>query len=392
MLKHPKTIILSAVIIATVAGAGYYFENRQANASAANEETMQGPPATPVAIELVDAKPVQIWKDYSARLEAVEFAEIRPQVSGRIAEIRFKDGQDIEQGDVIYVIDPRPYKAAVNQTQAELNAARNQASLTKKELSRAEELIKTNAISERILDERNSAHKVAAASVQAAQARLDMAKINLDYAYVKAPISGRLGRAEIKVGNLVEAGSNAPMLTSIVSTQGIYADFEVDEQTYLKYIRSAAQDRDAENQIPVQLSLSGDSQHYDGFIYSFDNQIDVTSGTIRARAMFANEDATLLPGMFANVKMGTPLVQTEILVDERAISTDQDRKFVYVVNDQAMAEYREVRIGNAQNGKRIITSGLESGDRVITSGLMKLRPGMPVKDQADMPQQAIQKK
>ena len=376
-----KTIIFALLVLALIGGTKYYFQDQSANASAPNEGGMPAPQAMPVTVEVVESQPVQIWNSYSARIEAVEFADIRPQVSGTISEVRFKDGQNVGQGDVLYVIDPRPYQAAVNQAQAELNASKNESSLSWKELKRAKELIKTDAISKRILDERSSTHSIAAASVKAAQARLERAKIDLDYAHVKAPITGRVSRVEVKVGNLVEAGPSAPILTSIASTQDMYADFEVDEQTYLKYIRSNAKDRDAENQIPVKLTLSGDEQEYDGFIYSFDNQIDVTSGTIRARALFANEDGALLPGMFASVKMGTPTSQNKVLVSERAIGTDQDRKFVYVVNEQGMSEYRPVQIGESIDGKRVIKQGLSEGDQVITEGIIRIRPGMSVSPQ-----------
>ncbi len=375
-LKTTKTVLITGLLIAVVSVFAYVFNERMANAS--GPEAGQAPQAMPVNVEIVSNDPVQIWNNYSARLEAVDFAEIRPQVSGTITEIKFIDGQEVEKGDLLYVIDPRPYQAAVNQAQADVNAAVNQAALSEKELIRAEELIKSDAISKRIYDERESALKVASSSVKAARARLERAKIDLDYAYVKAPISGRVGRAEIKEGNLVEAGPGAPLLTSIVSTKDIYADFEVDEQTYLKYIRGAARDLEEENKVPVKLKLSNDDKEYEGFIHSFDNRINTSSGTIRARAMFSNEDGALLPGMFASVEMGSPNTQKKILITERAIGTDQDRKFVYVVGDENKVEYRAVSIGESLNGGRVINQGLSEGDRVIVDGIIKIRPGMPV--------------
>lgn len=375
---NAKLAFLAVLIVVLASMTAYYFQERVANASAPENEVQQ---AMPVVVENVEFRSVQIWNEYSARLEAVDFVEIRPQVSGTIADIQFKDGQSVQQGDILYVIDPRPYEAAVNQAQAELNAAKNQSALTWKEFKRARELIKTNAISKRILDERSSAHSVAVASIEAAKARLERTKIDLDYAHVKAPISGRISRAEIKVGNLVEAGPGAPLLTSIVSMQGIFADFEVDEQSYLKYIRRTARDRATETQVPVRMMLGGDTIEYKGFIHSFDNQIDVSSGTIRARAFFTNEDGALLPGMFASVKMGTPSSQDQILIGERAIGTDQNRKFVYIVNDDNMAEYREVQIGESVDGQRVIRSGLSKGDHVIIEGIIRIRPGMLVDPQ-----------
>ncbi len=372
---YVKTISFMVVFI-SLGGAYYYYANKTANAS--DEELSQEQQAMSVQAEAVLLKPVQIWNEYSARIEAVDFAEIRPQVSGTIMDVEFEDGQMVEKGDLLFVIDPRTYEAEVNQIKAELKVAQNQSSFSHKEWKRAKELIKTDAISERVLDERLNAYNVAAATVNVVEARLRNAEINLDYAYVKAPISGRVSRAEIKEGNLVEAGGNAPVLTSIISTQKVYTDFEVDEKSYLKYVRGVARNVSEEHKIPVKLSLSDDTVEYSGFIQSFDNQIDVSSGTIRARALFENEDGALLPGMFANVKMGTPSSIEHILISERAIGTDQNRKFVYVVNDQNMVEYRVVTIGKSIEGQRIITAGLNNGDKVITEGVVRIRPGMPV--------------
>lgn len=366
------------MMILAIAGVGYHFYNKKAVANTSEAGGMQMPQAMPVTVEKIALQPIQIWSDYSARLEPVNFAEIRPQVSGTIKEIKFEDGQDVEKGDVLFVIDPRPFRAAVNQAQAEVNATKNQYELAKKEFERAQELIKSDAISKRILDERQSAMDVAKANISSARARLDTAKIDLDFAFVKAPISGRTSRAEILEGNLVEAGPNAPILTSIVSIDNVYADFEVDEQTYLTYIRRAARDKSTETNVPVKLSLDGEANEYEGKIYSFDNRIDSNSGTIRARALLNNEDGALLPGMFASIKMGSPSTQEGILITEKAISTDQNRKFVYIVNDENAVEYRPVVIGKSINGQRVIESGLNEGERVIVEGIIRIRPGMPV--------------
>ena len=212
-VTRKKTILFLTAI--AIAGTGYYFHNKTAVANASDEVQPQAPQAMPVTVETVAKKPIQIWKDYSARLEAVDFAEIRPQVSGTITEVKFEDGQMVQEGDVLFVIDPRPYEAAVNQAKAELTAAKNQSDFASKELERAKELIKADAVSERVFDERTNAYNIALATVEGVQARLTSAEINLDYAHIKAPISGRVSRAEIKEGNLVEAGPNAPVLTSI---------------------------------------------------------------------------------------------------------------------------------------------------------------------------------
>lgn len=377
-MKHIKTKILLATSVITLVAAGYYFQNNHMFVQAAEQESAMAPQAMPVTVEKINAEAVQIWNEYSARLEAVNFAEIRPQVSGTITEIKFEDGQQVKKGDVLFVIDPRPYQAVVNQTKAELQAAKNQVDFSSKQLKRAKELIKKSAISQRLLDERINAFNVAKDTVRGIEARLTSANINLDYAYVKAPISGRISRAEVKEGNLVETAVNSPLLTSIVSQNKIYADFEVDEQSYLKYIRATARDLQAEHQIPVKLKLTGDDVQYEGYIHSFDNQINVSSGTIRARALFENDDHVLLPGMFANIQVGTPSSNELVLISERAIGTNQNRKFVYVVNEQNIAEYREIEIGKSIKGQRIVTSGLNIGELIITEGIIRIQPGMPV--------------
>lgn len=377
-MEHIKTKILLATSVITLAAAGYYFQNNHMLVQAAEQEAAMAPQAMPVTVEKINAEAVQIWNEYSARLEAVNFAEIRPQVSGTITEIKFEDGQQVKKGDVLFVIDPRPYQAVVNQTKAELQAAKNQVDFSSKQLKRAKELIKKAAISQRLLDERINAFSVAEDTVRGIEARLTSANINLDYAYVKAPISGRISRAEVKEGNLVETAANSPLLTSIVSQDKIYADFEVDEQSYLKYIRATARDLQAEHLIPVKLKLTGDDIQYEGYIHSFDNQINVSSGTIRARALFENDDHVLLPGMFANIQVGTPSSNELVLISERAIGTNQNRKFVYVVNEQNIAEYREIEIGKSIKGQRIVTSGLNIGELIITEGIIRIQPGVPV--------------
>ena len=371
-----KKIIVVMVFLGAVAGAGYYFQAK------AKEQPQGGnaggQQAMPVTVTIIEEEPVQIWKDFSARLEPVDYAEIRPQVSGVIKEVKFEDGAIVHKGDVLYLIDPRPYQAVVNQAQADLNAAYNEADLAQKELDRAKNLVDVDAISKRIYDERANSLHVSQAKAASAKARLEQAKINLDYASVKAPITGQVSRAEVKVGNLVEAGPNAPLLTSIVSTEGIYADFEIDEQTYLNEVRGHALSEEDSAKIPVKLKLSYGDNVYDGHIHSFDNRIDSTSGTIRARALFPNKDQSLLPGMYATIEMGSASPMKHILLTEKAIGTDQSRKFVFVVTDENKVAYRPVEIGDSTNGKRIILSGLKPGEKVITEGIIRIRPDMPV--------------
>lgn len=332
------------------------------------------PPPMPVPYVVVEEKPVQIWKEFSARLTAVDYVEIRPQVSGLIEKIHFEDGQIVKQGDVLYTIDPRPYEAAVAQARADVAAAKDDADFAAKELARAEELLKTGAISKQGYDERVNAQRVNKSGSAAANARLKAAQVDLDRTTIEAPIDGRISRPEITAGNLVAAAS-APLLTSIVSETDIYADFEVDEQTYLTFVRSAGQTPEAEKSVPVRLYLKNDDKPYDGVIKSFDNKINPSSGTIRVRAQFTNDDGALLPGMFARAQIGSAGTENKITITERAIQTDQSRKFVYVVGENNAATYREVKPADSVNGQRIILSGLQPGDKVIVDNLMKIRPG-----------------
>jgi multidrug efflux system membrane fusion protein len=336
-------------------------------------------PPMPVPAIRVEEKPIQIWKDFPGRLQAVDSVEIRPQVSGTIKEIRFTDGQTVKAGDILFVIDTRAYEADAAQARADLQSAKNQYELAAKELKRAEELIGTGAIPKRTYDERLSNELVAKSAIASAEARLKRAQLNLDYAHVKAPIAGRISRAEITAGNLVEAGPGAPVLTTIVSNEGIYADFQVDEQTYLLYVRGAVKSQDDERKIPVNLYLQNmPGKVFEGLIHSFDNRIDTASGTIRARALFKNEDGMLLPGMFVNVRLGSAESKMALTVPSRAVGTDQDRKFLYVVGPENKVQYREITLGESVNGSRIVASGLAPGDVVITDGIMKVQPDMAV--------------
>ena len=337
-----------------------------------------------VTVVRLETQAVSPFAEFSGRINAVDYAEIRPQVSGRITEIRFHDGEHVNAGDVLLVIDPRPYQAAVDKAQADLQTAMNNAKFAKVERDRGSQLVKSNYLSQETFDQRTNADEVAKAAVQFAQAALETAQINLDYAYVKAPISGRVSRAEITLGNLVGApGSQPPVLTSIVSDNGAYADFEVDEQTYLGNVRNYGQSHEEQQKIPVDVVVRGGDHVYRGHIYSFDNRIDSGSGSIRARARFDNADGSLIPGMFVSVRMGSGAIDDALLVPESAIGNDQSKRFVFVVGDGNKAEYRTVELGPQIDGNRVIRTGLKVGDRVILDRLQRLAPGAPVVPQAE---------
>ena len=338
--------------------------------------------AVAVSVRTVDPESVQIWSEFSGRMKAVDSAEIRPQVGGQITQILFKDGQTVRAGDPLFVIDQRPYEATLSKAKADVQSARANAALAQSQFDRAAALIKTQFVSKSAYDQRANARNVAIANIQVAEAALAEAQIAVDHAYVKAPISGRISRAEITLGNLVEPGAGAPVLASIISDDGIYADFEVDEQTYLKSIRTSAGTHDQEQKIPVELKLGdNDGQIYKGLIYSFDNKIDTRSGTIRARAKFVDQGSGLVPGMFVTVRLGSGISRDTLLVPERAVGTDQNKRFVYVVDGADKAVSHEVNLGGQIGNRRIVLAGLNAGDRVIVDGLQHVTPGALVQIQ-----------
>ena len=373
-----RRIFIGAVAVALLAAGGMAVYHATAKPAPAAVST-----AVPVTVETVEPRRISPWSEFSGRIDPVDYAEVRPEVSGRITEIRFKDGQQVKAGDVLFVIDPRAYQAAVAKAKGDLASAENNARLAKIEADRGDRLLKAQALAQEQYDQRINADGVAQAAVASAKGALAQAALDVDHAYVKAPISGRVSRAEITLGNLVGSPTTPPpVLTSIVSNDGVYADFEVDEQTYLNSVRDQARSADQEKKIPVELTIQGDSGHvYRGFVESFDNHIATGSGTIRARARFDNSDGSLVPGMFVTVRLGGATQEKALLVPERAIGNDQSKRFVFVVGAGDKAEYREVKLGQTVDGNRVVLSGLKQGERVIVDGVQKVGPGAPVAPQ-----------
>lgn len=330
----------------------------------------EGPMQASVA-EVV-SRNITLWNEFSGRLEPIEIAEVRARVTGTVDRIYFKDGAMVKRGQPLFQIDPRPYQAALAQAEGQLAAAQAELGTARIEADRATKLMKANAIARTIFDERIARAKTAAGSLQSARGAVEAARLNLRYTQVTAPISGKVGRAEITVGNLVDS---TPVLTTVVNQSPLYLSFEADESAYLSFIQASQNDQD----IPVEMGLSNEQgTPRTGKIQSFDNRLDPTSGTIRGRAVFDNSDGALLPGLFARVRIGTSDEKASILVNDTAISTDQSSRYVYVLNDEGKAEYRAVKLGDQEDGMRIITEGLKPGDRVIVNGLTKIRPGAEV--------------
>jgi multidrug efflux system membrane fusion protein len=375
-------VILGAVAAAGSVLSGRYFYAAQATSAAAAPE-----PAVAVTVAVIEPRQANLWDDFSGRLEAIDRVELRPRVAGAILSTNFTEGALVKAGDVLFKIDPAPYAAEVDKAQAQLEAAKARVVFTTSELERGAQLVGNAVVTRRDYDQRDNANREAIANVKAAEATLQTAKLNLDYTEVRAPVDGRVGKFEITVGNLVAAGTASPVLTSLVSVNPIYASFDADEEVVLRALHSIADSsgiRGNLDRIPVEMTTSGGTTAK-GHIQLIDNQVNGQSGTIRVRAVFRNDDGRLIPGQFARLRMGQPERQTLVLVDERAIGTDQDKKFVMVVGDDSRAVYRAIMLGGTVDGLRIVTSGLKAGDRVVVNGLQRVRPGALLKlEVADM--------
>jgi len=371
--RFSRTRIAGAVVaVVVLAGVGTLTAVRVN----ANAPAQAAPMAPEVDVATVVDKTVTDWQEYSGRLEAVDKVDVRPLVSGTIVSVNFKDGSLVKKGDVLFVIDPRPYAAEVDRAQAQLAAAKARNGYAQSDWQRAQRLIEDNAIARRDFDEKKNAAVEAAANVQAAEAALETARINLGYTKIVAPVSGRVSRAEVTLGNVVSVGAGTPPLTTLVSVSPIYASFDVDEQTYLKYIGRAR----TGTSVPVELGLADETGYSrKGTVASVDNRLDTASSTIRVRARFDNPDGTLVPGLYARIKVGGGAPHRALLVDEAAIGTDQDKKFVLAVDAQGRVSYRPVSLGALHGNLRVITAGLASGDRIVVHGIQRVRPGATVR-------------
>ncbi|MGK6315975.1 efflux RND transporter periplasmic adaptor subunit [Neorhizobium sp. DT-125] len=367
---------------ALIAGASVYLDLPQgANAAPA---AAAAAPAVPVTVATVEPRNVTTWQEFSGRLEAVDRVQIRPRVAGIIQSVHFREGGLVKQGDLLVTIDPDPYQAAVAQAQGQVASAEARVELAQTELERGKNLAAKNTISQSDLAQRQSTRSEALANLQSAQAALKVAQLNLDYTQIRAPISGRVGRLEITVGNLVAAGSESAVLTTLVSADPIYASFDASEEL----VTRALADLPAENgvpaieQVPVEVStLADNGTPIRGKLQLIDNEVNASSGTIRVRAVFDNPGGRLIPGQFVRVRMGQPKAQDHLMISERAVGTDQDKKFVFVVDANNTVAYRQVELGSAVDGQRIVEKGLNPGDRIVVNGLQRIRPGAVVEPQ-----------
>ena len=379
-----RRLIGAGLVLAVLATAGgATFLNGRIGAAQA-ETVAAAPAALPVSVSVVTPRETVPWDEFSGRLEAVERVEVRSRVVGAIQEIHFREGALVKQGDLLILIDPSLYAADVARAEGQVAAAKARLILTKSDFERGQQLTDSRTISQRDFDGRVNAYSEAEANLKAAEATLETAKLNLGYTEVRAPVAGRVGKLEITVGNLIAAGPGTPVLTTLVSVNPIYASFNADEQVVTRALQTLADQSTPSDigRIPVQMGTGmSDGTPYKGHMQLIDNQVDARSGTVRVRAVFDNADGRLMPGQFARLLMGQPKAEPTLLISERAVGTDQNKKFVMVVDKDSNAEYREVALGVSIDGMRVVTGGLHAGERIVVKGLQRVRPGAVVAPQ-----------
>jgi multidrug efflux system membrane fusion protein len=368
--KPALTLSVLAVVSATL------------SACARNEAATNAASAPPpqVTVAQVISKPVTEFDEFTGRFEAIDRVEIRPRVSGYISSLNFTEGSEVKKGDVLFVIDQRPYAAELKHAQAQLAQAKSQLALAKSEKARATNLLAQHAISQEEFDTRSSSDEQAEANVQLADSALDTAQLNMTYTKVISPINGRISRANVTLGNLVTNGQT--LLTTVVSLDPIYVRFDGDEQAYLRSVKEA-RDRAAagskEAAAPVLVGLADEPGFpHPGVIVFQDNEVDPQTGTIRTRARLDNHDRAFTPGLFARVRLLGDKKTNALLINDSAVGTDQTVKYVLVVGADNKVEYRPVKLGPVIDGLRVVREGLKVNDTVIVNGLQRVRPGSPV--------------
>ncbi|WP_298967835.1 efflux RND transporter periplasmic adaptor subunit [uncultured Methylobacterium sp.] len=367
----------AGLVLALLAGTAYTLSPvwRGGNAAVAADQPAEQ--AVPAPVATIAPRDVTLWDEFSGRLEAVERIDVRARVGGAIQATHFAEGEMVKAGDLLVTIDPAPYAAEVERLEAQVAGAEARLALTASDLERGQRLSDQRIVTARDLDVRANAFKEAKASLDAARAALQAARLNLGYTEVRAAVAGRVGRREITPGNLVATGAGAAVLTTLVSVDPIHAGFDADETVVLRALASIAGPgggRGRLDRIPVEM-VTADGGRAAGHLQFIDNKVDARTGTVRVRASFANGDGRLIPGQFARMRLGQARPESLILVDERAVGTDQDKKFVFVVGADSRAEFRAVTLGRAVEGLRVVTAGLSAGERIVVNGLQRIRPG-----------------
>ena len=346
------------------------------------------PPALPVTVAQAVKRTVTDWDEFTGRFDAIEEVQVKARVGGFVTNVEFKDGDMVHAGDLLYIIDPRPFEAVAEQADGQLSDARGKVELAKRDLDRGLNLVQTSAVSEQVVDQRRQSLQAAHAAEMQAEGALKAAQLNIEFTHVLAPIAGRVSRHLVSIGNLVQGSDNgaSTLLTSVVSLDPIYIYFDMDEATYLKnnklwFEGKRPSSRDTPN--PVQVALTGEAKpSHEGHMDFLDNRMDVSTGTLRGRAVIPNHDLSILPGQFGRVRVIGSLPYEALLIPDSAIATDQSRKIVFVVKGDDTVEARTVVLGPLDEGLRVIREGLKPEDRVIIDGIQRARVGAKVSPQA----------
>ena len=374
----PRLCILPLVVLIAVALSACGEKPPQAAAA----------PAPPVTVAQPVKRTVTDWDEFTGRFDAIEQVDVRPRVGGFVTNVEFKDGDMVRTGDLLYLIDSRPFEAVAEQANGQLSDAHAKAELAKRDLDRGLTLVETSAVSEQVVDQRRQALQAAHAAETVAEGTLKAAQLNIEFSHVLAPITGRVSRHLVSVGNLVQGSDNgtSTLLTTIVSLDPIYIYFDMDEATYLKNNRlwfEGKRPSSRETANPVQVSLSGETKpSHDGKMDFIDNRLDVSTGTLRGRAVIPNKDLSILPGQFGRVRLIGSAPYEALLIPDVAIATDQTRKIVFVVKDDDTVEARPVVLGPLDEGLRVVREGLKAEDRVIVDGIQRARVGAKVSPHA----------
>ena len=372
--RHPRASYVLGMLAVASALAGCSEQKPQQAAAAALPVTV----AQPVKRTVTD------WDEFTGRFEPIEEVQVRARVGGYVTSVEFQDGAIVHKGDLLYVIDPRPFEAVADQAEGQLADARAKIELAKREFDRAATLNKTEAVSDSIVDQRRQALQSAQAAATQAEGIQKAAKLNLEFTHVVAPITGRVSRHLVSAGNLVQGSDNgtSTLLTSIVTLDPIYIYFDMDEGTYQKNSRlwfegRRPSSRDTPN--PVQVTMTGEAKpSHDGTINFLDNRLDPSTATLRSRALIKNTDLSILPGQFGRVRLIGSAPYEALLIPDAAIATDQSRKIVFVVKPDDTVEARPVELGPLDEGLRVIRTGLKPDDRVIVEGIQRARVGAKV--------------
>ena len=366
--------VAAALSLLLLTGCGD--EQAEANAPA--------PPPPQVTVAKPVVKPIMEDDEFVGRFDAVSEVQLRARVGGYLEDILFEDGQIVQEGALLFTIDPRPFETTLGQSQAELDSAKAEESFTRRELARAEQLVTRGNISRQVVDERREGFLSAQARVAAAEAALERARLDLEYTQIRAPITGRIDRNYVSEGNLVE--ENNTVLTTIVSTDPVYFYFDIDERSFLAYARDArarganVQEGSGGLEVVVRLADTRE-QPFKGRLDFSENRLDPDSGTMRVRAVVPNPDLVLQPGLFGRVNVPGSLPYDGILVPDEAIASDQNRRIVYAVDEEGKVAAKQVRPGPRIDGYRVIRDGLTGKETIVVNGLMRVRPGITVAPQ-----------